>query len=109
MRLNGRREIQMYLGRSVKDIKGWRRTRRDYVEVFHYLPTSHRVWTTSEELDGLDRKRSVTLSEVVARMGLKRGGLGEGVGGPPSERLRFEKLVAHIYPSTAAGKKEKQA
>ncbi len=111
MRLNGRREILAYLGRrwNPKDRRGWRRTRREYVEVLHYLPTSHRVWTTSEELDWLDRQRSLTFAEVVAILGRKGGGLGGEVGGPPSARLRFEKLVAQIYPSAAAGKKGKQA
>jgi len=85
-----------YLARSAKNRKGWRRTRRGYAEVLHYLPGSHRVWTTSEELYELDRKRSLTLPEVLASRGTREGAVGEDVGD-----MQLESLVRKFYPSAA--------
>lgn len=66
MRLNTKTQIMVYLGRSPQNRGAWRRTRRRYAEALHYLPGSYRVWTTTQELDGLDRSRSLTLAEVLA-------------------------------------------
>ena len=64
MRLNGRREILLYLGRSGVNRRGWRKVRQDYAAVLYFLPT-RRVWTTSEEVDALDRTRSLTVETVL--------------------------------------------
>ena len=50
MRLNGRKAILVYLGRSTHNRRGWRKVRQEYAAVLYYLPM-RRVWTTSEEVD----------------------------------------------------------
>jgi hypothetical protein len=100
MRLNGRVEIMAYLGRryNPKDQKGWRKVRGRYVEVLHYLPGSFWVWTTSEELDALDRSRSLTLERALAAKARSaRGSVREGREGDAKAPPQFRKLVREIF------------
>ena len=65
VRLNGRRGILHHLGRSWSNRRAWRWIRRAYAPVIYYLP-SRRVWTTTEELDAVDRARSRTAEDVLS-------------------------------------------
>ena len=56
MRLVGRREILAYLGRRVDSKGSWRVVRARYATVIRRDGPRY-VWTTSEELDALDRER----------------------------------------------------
>jgi hypothetical protein len=78
MRLNSKAEIQGYLGKSPQNRGAWRRTREVYGPALHYLPGSFRVWTTTDELDAIDRGRSLTLEAVKALQGRAVGGCGGG-------------------------------
>jgi hypothetical protein len=89
MRLNGRVEILRYLGRSSRNRRGWRKVRREYAAALHYLPGSHRVWTTREELNVFDRARSLTVADVVK--GANGDAFGGPVGGYPREYQRLVK------------------
>ena len=92
----------MYLGRrwNPKDRKNWRKIRRRYVEVLHYLPGSFRVWTTSEELDALDRRRSLTLDGVLAVKARTTGGsVREDREGDAKVPPELRKLVRDIFPT----------
>jgi hypothetical protein len=78
MRLNSKIEIQGYLGKSGQNRAAWTRTRKVYGAALHYLPGSFRVWTTTDELDAIDRGRSLTLAEVLLAQGGavgRRGGV----------------------------------
>jgi len=97
VRLNGRREIMAYLGRSPQNKPAWRRTRSQYAEALHYLPGMNRLWTTSEALDTVDRARSLTVAEVLAS---QRGAV-RGAGGSD---YALESLARKLYPS-GAGKR----
>ncbi len=114
MRLNGRREIMAYLGRryNPQDRATWRRIRRRYVEALHYLNGSFPVWTTSEELDALDLKRSLTLDGVMAaKAQAKRErarGDSEGGGTPRlgwKAGQEFQRLVRDLYPGLVRRKR----
>ena len=109
MRLNGRAEILAYLGRrwNPNHRQGWRKVRSLYLPVLHYLHGGCWVWTTSEEIDELDRKRSLTLDEVLAAKAKARGacvkGDRQGSGSRPG--LLFLKLQRELYPGMQRGKK----
>lgn len=77
MRLNSRAAILAYLGKSPQNRGAWRRTRLIYAGALRWLPGSFRVWALTEELDGVDRERSLTLAEVK----VAQRGHGEGHGG----------------------------
>jgi hypothetical protein len=68
---------------------------------------SYHVWTTSGEIDELDRQRSLTLDEVLAKKQAARGDcvreIREGNGSNPS--LLFLQLQREIYPKGVDGKK----
>jgi hypothetical protein len=65
------------------------------------------VWTTSGEIDELDRQRSLTLNQVLAAKQAARGDrvreIGEGNGSKPS--LLFLQLQREIFPKGVKGKK----
>ena len=90
MRLNSKPEIMGYLGRSPKNRAAWRRLRQEYSAVLHYMPGSFRLWTTSSELDTVDRGRSLTLAEMLRRQGT---GVGKGVG----RDFVLERFARKIY------------
>jgi len=96
VRLNGRREIMAYLGRSSRNKNGWRKVRARYGDVIHCYSESGHVWALAEELDELDRERSLTLPEVLASRGTREGAVGEDVGD-----MQLESLVRKFYPSAA--------
>jgi hypothetical protein len=68
---------------------------------------SYYVWTTSGEIDELDRQRSLTLNEVLAAKQAAREDrvreIGEGNGSLPS--LLFLQLQREIFPKGVKGKK----
>jgi hypothetical protein len=88
-----------YLGRRYnrKNLRSWRRAREGYATVLHYLPGSRRVWTTCDELDGLDRQRSLTLEEVRRPPAQATG---EQTGGSRGRRggILLLKLQRGIFP-----------
>jgi hypothetical protein len=100
MRLNGRKAILAYLGRSMHNRRGWRKVRDEYAAVRHYLPGSHRVWTTRDDLDALDRARSLTVADIVE--GANRGAFGGPVGGYPRE---YQKALRRILGQGARGER----
>ncbi len=114
MRLNGRREILAHIGRryNPQDRATWRRIRQRYLEALRYLNGSFHVWTTSEELDALDRQRSLTLDAVLAAKaqaererargeceGERRAHLGWTAG------AEFQRLVRDLYPGLVRKKR----
>lgn len=99
MRLNSKAEIQGYLGKSPQNRGAWTRTRKVYGKALHYLPGSFRVWTTTAELDAIDRGRSLTLAEVL----LSQRGHGGGHGGtdfPDFELKRLERFERELFKRT---------
>lgn len=109
MRLNGRQEIMAYLGRRFNrgNLRSWKKARSEYLPALHYLPGRYWVWATSEELDELDRKRSLTLDKVLAAKQAARRddvkGIREGKGSRPD--IAFLKLHREMFPKEAGGKK----
>lgn len=96
MRLNGRKSILVHLGRSAGNRRGWRRVREDYAGALHYLPGSLRVWTTAEELDGLDRARSLTVAQVV------NGANRDAIGGPVKSQAALNAWQAMLRNAGAS-------
>jgi len=96
MRLNTRAEILLYLGKSPQNRGAWRRARQQYSEVIRYLPGSFRLWTTTTELDKIDRARSLTLAQVLAS---QRGHVRGREGGD----FALQRLARKLYKRTQQG------
>jgi hypothetical protein len=108
MRLNGREEIMVYLGRrwNPNNRRSWKKIRSKYLPALHYLAGSYFVWTTSEELDAIDRARSLTLDEVLAAKQAAREDCVKEMreGGGSKSGLLFLKLTREIYPGVKSKK-----
>ena len=61
MRLSSKRMILAYLGKRVDSLSAWLAVRERYGSVIYRDRTA--VWSTSEELDALDRSRHPRLTE----------------------------------------------
>ncbi len=107
MRLNGRKRILAYLNRSMRDKRAWRSVREEYLPVMHYLPKvrGYRVWTTSEEMDDLDRARALTLADVKEAMGEEIRG---AIGGADPRAVREILKIAGLTPEALGLDKMKQ-
>ena len=93
MRLNGRRQIMVYLGRSPQNKAAWRKIRARYGEVIRCYPGSGHVWARSEGLDLVDIRECETMARMLAARSAKGEAVGGGVGGYPREYLKQVKRV----------------
>ena len=72
--------------------------------LLHYLPGSFRAWTTTAELDAIDRGRSLTLAEVL----LSQRGQGGEHGGADFpdfslEHMALERLTKKLFKGIQHG------
>lgn len=58
-RLNGRASIMRYLGYSPQNNKRWQKIRSRYASALYWDEVDSRWWTVSDELDRVDRARSI--------------------------------------------------
>jgi hypothetical protein len=66
MRLNRKKEILQYLGKSPSNRRGWTLAKLRYGKVIYLLsPASvnRGYWALSEELDAVDRQEGVSVAE----------------------------------------------
>ena len=66
MRLNRKREILRYLGKSPGNRRGWALVKLRYAKAIYLLSptsTSRGYWARSEELDAIDREKGVSVAE----------------------------------------------
>lgn len=102
MRLNGKAEIMVHLGRSPRNRAGWRKVRREYAAALRYLSQANRVWARTEDIDALDLARSLTVTEALE---VKRKAVGGGAGAPGRRTPELLILSRQIFPGMVKGKR----
>lgn len=63
MRINGKKQILIYLGYSPMGNGQWMMVRRIHAAIIRRDPRSHRVWALTEELDAAESARCLPVSE----------------------------------------------